>query len=85
MDVRNSITLQGEKLTNVQLKNQWNKIDWKKVENHVNRLQVRITKAVKEGKWYLVKKLQYLLTHSYYAKIKCGTKQRRYANQKLRP
>ena len=69
MKVRNSITLQGEKLTNVQLGNQWNNIDWKKVENHVNRLQIRITKAVKECKWYLVKRLQYLLTHSYYAKL----------------
>ncbi len=53
MKVRNSITPQGEKLTNVQLGNQWINIDWKKVERHVNRLQVRITKAVKEGKWYL--------------------------------
>jgi len=69
MKVRNSITLQGEKLTNVQLGNQWNNIDWKKAENHVNRLQIRITKAVKECKWYLVKRLQYLLTHSYYAKL----------------
>ncbi len=69
MKVRNSITPQGEKLTNVQLGNQWINIDWKKVERHVNRLQVRITKAVKEGKWYLVKRLQYLLTHSYYAKL----------------
>ncbi len=69
MKVGNSITLKGEKLTNVQLRNQWNNIDWKKVEKHVNRLQVRITKAVIEGKWYLVKKLQYLITHSYYAKL----------------
>ncbi len=69
MNVRNSITPQGEKLTNVQLRNQWNNIDWKKVENHVNRLQVRIAKAVKEYKLYLVKRLQYLLTHSYYAKL----------------
>ncbi len=69
MKVRNSITPQGEKLTNVQLRDQWNNIDWEKVEKHVNRLQVRITKAVKEAKWYLVKKLQYLLTHSYYAKL----------------
>ncbi|HSQ85878.1 MAG TPA: reverse transcriptase N-terminal domain-containing protein, partial [Desulfobacterales bacterium] len=53
----------------MQLRNQWNNIDWKKVENHVNRLQVRITKAVQEGKWFLVKRLQYLLTHSYYAKL----------------
>ncbi len=69
MKVRNSITSKDEKLTNMQLRNQWDNIDWKKVVKHVNRLQVRITKAVKEGKWYLVKRLQYLLTHSYYAKL----------------
>jgi RNA-directed DNA polymerase len=69
MNARNSITLKDEKLANRQLKNQWNNIDWKKVEKFVNRLQVRITKAVKEDKWYLVKRLQYMLTHSYYAKL----------------
>ncbi len=69
MKVRNSITPKGEKLTNIQLRNQWNNIDWKKVEKHVNRLQVRITKAVNESKCYLVKRLRYLLTHSYYAKL----------------
>jgi RNA-directed DNA polymerase len=69
MKGRNSITPQGEKLTNMQLRDQWNNIDWEKVEKHVDRLQVRITKAVKEAKWYLAKKLQYLLTHSYYAKL----------------
>jgi len=69
MNVRISITSQDEKLTNIQLGNQWNNIDWVQVEKHVNRLQIRITKAVKECKWYLVKKLQYLLTHSYYAKL----------------
>src|SRR5660398_243580 len=61
MKVRNSTTSKDEKLTNVQLQNQWNKTDWKKAEEHVNRLQVRITKAVKAGKWYLVKRLQYLI------------------------
>jgi len=69
MNVSHSITPQGEKLTNMKLKNQWIYIDWKKVEKHVNRLQTRIAKAVRNGKWYLVKKLQYLLTHSYYAKL----------------
>ncbi len=69
MKVRNSTTSQGEKLTNMQLRIQWNNIDWKKAENHVNRLQIRITKAVKKNKWYLVKRLQYLVTHSYYAKL----------------
>ncbi len=69
MKARNSITSKDEKLANKQLKDQWNNIDWKNVEKLVNRLQVRITKAVKEGKWYLVKRLQYLLTHSYFAKL----------------
>jgi len=39
------------------------------VETHINRLQVRITKAVIEKKWNLVKRLSYLLTHSHYAKL----------------
>ncbi len=69
MNTRISITPQGEKLVNMRLKNQWNKIDWKRAEKHVNGLQVRITKAVKAEKWYLVKRLQYLLTHSFYAKL----------------
>src|SRR5665647_1037902 len=37
----------SEKLTNMQLKAIWNNIYWHKVEEHVNRLQIRITKAVK--------------------------------------
>lgn len=69
MKARISITSEDEKLANKQLKNQWNNIDWKTAEKYVNRLQVRITKAVKECKWYLVKRVQYLLTHSYYAKL----------------
>ncbi len=69
MRAGDSITSKDEKPANMLLKFQWNKIDWNKVQKHVNRLQVRITKAVKEGKWYLVKRLQYLLTHSYYAKL----------------
>ncbi len=69
MKVGNSTTLKSEKLTNVQLRDQWDNSDWKNVEKHVNRLQVRITKAVKEGKWYIVKRFQYLLTHSYYGKL----------------
>ena len=62
VNTRNSITSQDEKLVNMQLKDQWNNIDWKEVEKHVNRLQARIAKAVKDGIWYLAKKLQYLLT-----------------------
>ncbi len=69
MNARDSITSQDEKLADKQLKNQWDGIDWKKVEKLVNRLQLRIAKAVKKGRWNLVKRLQYLLTHSYYAKL----------------
>ena len=47
---------------------QWKSIDWKKAEAEVNRLQARIAKATQEKKWNAVKRLQYLLTHSYYAK-----------------
>ena len=47
----------------------WNSIDWKKVRSEVRRLQVRIAKAVKEGKHGKVKSLQWILTHSYDAKL----------------
>lgn len=33
------------------------------------RLQTRIAKAVKNGQYRLARRLQYLLTHSYYAKV----------------
>lgn len=69
MKTGDSITSKDEKPANMLLKFQWNKIDWNKAQKHVNRLQVRITKAVKEGKWHLVKRLQYLITHSYYARL----------------
>jgi len=70
VNVSSSIThLKGEKLTDIRSKPQWTNINWEKVEEHVNRLQTRITKAVKQRKWYLVKRLQYLLTNSHYAKL----------------
>jgi len=50
------------------MKLQWNQIDWKKAEELVNRLQIRIVKATLEKKWRLVKRLQYLMTNSFYAK-----------------
>ena len=64
-----TISVKDKKLTNAQLHQQWQNIDWKKVEKGVNNLQTRITKAVIANKWHLVKKLQYLLTHSYSAKL----------------
>jgi RNA-directed DNA polymerase len=43
----------------------WHSINWKKVYRTVRRLQARIVKAVREGKWHKVKALVYLLTHSF--------------------
>ena len=66
----NSITpSKGERLADNHPKLQWTDIDWEMVKEHVNRLQTRIAKAVKQGKWNLVKRLRYLLTHSFYAKL----------------
>lgn len=47
----------------------WNSINWKEVNIFVKRLQMRISKAVKEKKFGKVKTLQWLLTKSYYAKL----------------
>jgi RNA-directed DNA polymerase len=46
----------------------WPSIDWKGVNRTVRRLQARIVKAVKEGRWGKVKALQWLLTHSFSGK-----------------
>ena len=46
----------------------WHSIDWKKVNENVRRLQARIVKATKEGRWGRVKALQHLLTHSFSGK-----------------
>jgi len=69
VNVSNSNTPKSERLTDMCPKIQWNNIDWKKAIQSINRLQTRITKAVLERKWQLVKRLQYLLTHSFYAKL----------------
>jgi len=69
MNVSNSTTPTGERLTDTRLEIQWKDINWKTVTDDVNRLQIRITKAVNLGKWHSVKRLQYLLTHSFYAKL----------------
>ena len=46
----------------------WNSIKWKNIEAEVYRLQMRIAKAVSEGRHGKVKALQWLLTHSFHAK-----------------
>ena len=64
-----STTAKAERLSDSKtLEFQWKSINWNKAEIYVNRLQVRIAKATQDKKWNTVKRLQYLLTHSYYAK-----------------
>src|SRR5436190_24138650 len=46
----------------------WHAINWQAVNQNVRRLQVRIVKATKEGRWGKVKALQRLLTHSFSGK-----------------
>lgn len=69
MNVRHSTTPQSEKRTDVSLSRQWNTIDWKNIRETVNRLQTRIAKAISNGNSNLAKRLQYLLTHSFHAKL----------------
>lgn len=46
----------------------WDKLPWLKLDRYVFRLQMRIAKAVREGKKGKVKALQRILTTSFYAK-----------------
>jgi len=46
----------------------WTQIDWEQCHIYVRKLQARIVKATKEGKWGKVKALQHLLTHSFSGK-----------------
>ena len=48
---------------------QWTDVDWQVIQRQVRRLQMRIAKATKEGRWNKVKTLQYLLTRSRAAKL----------------
>lgn len=48
--------------------NTWLDIDWDKCQTAVDKLQARIVKAQKEGRYGKVKALQWTLTHSFYAK-----------------
>ena len=47
----------------------WDTIDWRPLIDCVQRLQMRIAKATREGRWGKVKALQWLLTHSSAAKL----------------
>jgi RNA-directed DNA polymerase len=47
----------------------WNNICWVNVKSNVNRLQMRIAKAFRGGRYGKAKSLQWILTHSFYAKL----------------
>lgn len=47
----------------------WSEIDWTQIEKSVLRLQMRIAKAKRKKRFGKVKALQWLLTHSYEAKL----------------
>ena len=47
---------------------EWYAIDWQAIHRNVRRLQARIVKAVKQGRWGKVQALQRLLTHSFSGK-----------------
>jgi hypothetical protein len=48
--------------------NNWKAINWQKVRREVRRLQIRIAKAVRDGRYGRVKALQWLLTRSFSSK-----------------
>jgi RNA-directed DNA polymerase len=69
MNFSNSTTDKTERLKDKNtLAAQWESIDWTQVQKDVNRLQTRIAKATVKGDKNKVKRLQYLLTHSFCAK-----------------
>jgi RNA-directed DNA polymerase len=47
----------------------WEQANWPQIEAEVKRLQMRIAKAVREGRWNKVKSLQRLLTRSHSGKM----------------
>lgn len=47
----------------------WDAINWQTAEKTVHRLQMRIAKATREKRFGKVRALQWLLTHSFHAKL----------------
>ena len=46
----------------------WAVINWSQIQRQVKKLQARIVKATREGRYGKVKALQWLLTHSFSGK-----------------
>ena len=69
MNFSNSTTDKTERLKDKNtLAIKWETMDWTQVQKDVNRLQTRIAKATVKGDMNKVKRLQYLLTHSFHTK-----------------
>jgi len=64
----NIYNINGAALNNKQLGDQWNNLNWSKIDKQVNRLQTNIVKAINKGSWYKVRKIQYLIVNSFCAK-----------------
>jgi RNA-directed DNA polymerase len=62
MNVDSSMCAPSVKVTH------WDQVNWSKCERQVRRLQARIVKATREGRWGKVKTLQRLLTCSFSGK-----------------
>ena len=75
MNIRESITLptllRKETLVNpIHFdSNQWRKLKWEKIKARVSKLMLRIAEATTRGARHLIKRLQYLLRNSFYAKL----------------
>ena len=69
MNGTSSNTLTSEDISDRKLAKQWEKFPFAKASDYVKRLQTRIAKAVKNSRYRLARRLQYLLTHSLYAKV----------------
>lgn len=46
----------------------WHDLDWARIQQTVRKTQLKIAQATEEGDWRRVKRLQRLLTHSFYGR-----------------
>lgn len=46
----------------------WHSLDWAEIQTAVRKMQLKIAQATGEGNWRRVKRLQRMLTHSFYGR-----------------
>jgi RNA-directed DNA polymerase len=69
VNTERTANLDGAEISTKKATLQWEAIDWALVETFVNKAQARIAKATVKGDMKLVRELQRMFTHSYYAKL----------------